>query len=115
VRSEPLASSAATAPDARAAGRVHANLTALPGLLAEADLSVAQVEARDRRTGGLIAYSFVTIHRALALHVAEAVRAGLARLDIEAAGQGSGPDEPGASGRAPSPVQDESQPPGQYL
>ena len=84
MRSESLASSAATPPDARAAGRVHAHLTALPGLLAEADLSVAQVEARDRRTGGLIAYSFVTIHRALALHVAEAVRAGLARLDIEA-------------------------------
>ena len=63
---------------------VHAHLTALPGLLAEADLAEAHVEARDRRTGALVAYSFVTIHRALALHVAEAVRVGLARLDLEA-------------------------------
>jgi hypothetical protein len=94
---------------------VHAHLTALPGLLVEADLSVAHVEARDRRTGGLVAYSFVTIHRVLALHVAEAVRAGLARLDIEADGRGFGPEEPGAPGAVPSPVQDESRSPGQYL
>jgi hypothetical protein len=97
VRSESLASSAATPPDPsapRAAVRVHAHLTALPGLLAEADLAEAHVEARDRRTGALVAYTFVTVHRALALHVAEAVRVGLARLDIEA-----GPDESGQDAR----------------
>ena len=76
--------------EARTAVTVHAHLTALPGLLAEADLAEAHVEARDRRTGALVAYSFVTIHRALALHVAEAVRVGLARLDLEA-----GRDDPG--------------------
>ena len=78
VRSESLASATAMPPDppeARAPVRVHAYLTALPGLLAEADLAEAHVEGRDRRTGTLVAYSFVTIHRALALHVAEAVRA----------------------------------------
>ena len=86
--------------DAHGPGRVrtdvtlHAHLTALPGLLAEADLAEAHVEARDRRTGALVAYSFVTIHRALALHVAEAVRVGLARLDLEA-----GRDEPGHDSR----------------
>ena len=69
---------------------MHAYLTALPGLLAEADLAEAHVEGRDRRTGTLVAYSFVTIHRALALHVAEAVRAGLAQLEIEARPDGSG-------------------------
>jgi hypothetical protein len=117
VRSESLASSAATPPDARAAGRVHAHLTALPGLLAEADLSVAQVEARDRRTGGLVAYSFVTIHRALALHVAEAVRAGLARLDIEAGRAESSQDVRGVPEAAMGTVAPTSPDdrPGQYL
>ena len=62
--------------EARTAVTLHAHLTALPGLLAEADLAEAHVEARDRRTGALVAYSFVTIDRALALHVAEAVRVG---------------------------------------
>lgn len=93
--------------------KVHAHLTALPGLLAEADLAVAHVEARDRRTGALVAYSFVTIDRALALHVAEAVRVGLARLDIEAGRAESGREV------LPSPVQnpahDESPSTGQYL
>jgi hypothetical protein len=69
--------------EARCAVTVHAHLTALPDLLAEAELAEAHAEARDQRTGALVAYSFATIHRALALHVAEAVRAGLARLRIE--------------------------------
>jgi hypothetical protein len=94
---------------------LHAHLTALPGLLAEADLAEAHVEARDQRTGALVAYSFVTIHRALALHVAEAVRVGLARLDLEpgrdGAGHGSGsPEVPGAPATANA-----DQRPGQYL
>ena len=70
-------------PEAGAHARLHASLTALPGLLAEVELAEAHAEARDRRSGALVAYSFVTIHRALALHVAEAVRAALARLEIE--------------------------------
>jgi hypothetical protein len=87
VPSESLTATAPTPRDAteeRHAVTVHAHLTALPGLLAEAELAEAHVEARDRRTGTLVAYSFATIHRALALHVAEAVRIGLARLGIEA-------------------------------
>jgi hypothetical protein len=91
VRSESPASTTATPTDpaeARTDMTLQAHLTALPGLLAEADLAEAHVEARDRRTGALVAYSFVTIHRALALHVAEAVRVGLARLDL-----GTGRDE----------------------
>jgi hypothetical protein len=95
---------------------LHAHLTALPGLLAEADLAEAHVEARDRRTGALVAYSFVTIHRALALHVAEAVRAALARLDLEAGRDGVGHDP----GRAPEALDAEAPAssdhrPGQYL
>jgi hypothetical protein len=97
---------------------VHASLTALPGLLAAADLAEAHVEARDRRTGALVAYSFVTVHRALALHVAEAVRVGLARLDLEAAGddparepRGAGDADMGAAAR-PTRLDDR---PGQYL
>jgi hypothetical protein len=91
-------------------------LTALPRLLAEADLAEAHVEARDRRTGALVAYSFVTIHRALALHVAEAVRAALARLDLEAGRDGVGHDP----GRAPEALDAEAPAssdhrPGQYL
>jgi hypothetical protein len=95
---------------------VHAHLTARPGLLAAADLAEAHVEARDRRTGALVAYSFVTIHRALALHVAEAVRAALARLGLEAGRDGVGQD----GGRAPealdagAPVSSDHRP-GQYL
>jgi hypothetical protein len=73
---------------------VHAHLTALPGLLAEAELAEAHVEARDRRTGALVAYSFATVHRALALHVAEAVRVGLARLGLEAHADESNRDAP---------------------
>ena len=80
--------------EARPAGTVHAHLTALPGLLAEAELAEAHAEARDQRTGALVAYSFATIHRALALHVAEAVRAGLAQLRIEASRDESGQDAP---------------------
>jgi hypothetical protein len=97
--------------------RVHAHLTALPGLLAEADLAEAHVEARDRRTGALVAYSFVTIHRALALHVAEAVRVGLARLDIEAGRDESGQDARGAPEAAMGAVVPASpnDRPGQYL
>jgi len=104
--------------------KVHAHLTALPGLLAEADLAVAHVEARDRRTGALVAYSFVTIHRAQALHVAEAVRVGLARLEIEARPE-SGREERDACDRESShagspdavqvPPQSRHALPGQYL
>jgi uncharacterized membrane protein len=119
VRSESLASTTPAPRDpaeARVAVTVHAHLTALPGLLAEADLAEAHVEARDRRTGALVAYSFVTIHRALALHVAEAVRAALARLDLEAGRDVAGHD----SGRAPAAlgVEEPASPdnrPGQYL
>jgi hypothetical protein len=95
---------------------LHAHLTALPGLLAEADLAEAHVEARDRCTGALVAYSFVTIHRALALHVAEAVRVGLARLELE-----PGRDEAGHDARqAPEspnvgPPANPDHRPGQYL
>jgi hypothetical protein len=53
--------------EARTAVTVYAHLTALLG----ADLAEAHVEARDRRTGALVAYSLDTIHLALALHVAE--------------------------------------------
>ncbi len=96
--------------------KVHAHLTALPGLLAEADLSVAHVEARDRRTGALVAYSFVTIDRVLALHVAEAVRVGLARLDIEAGRAESSQDVRGASEAATSAqARRRDDRPGQYL
>lgn len=119
MQAESVASSAATPAspsEPRAAGRVHAHLTALPGLLAEADLAEAHVEARDRRTGALVAYSFVTIHRALALHVAEAVRVGLARLELEASREESGQDAreapETAMGRAPASPDDR---PGQYL
>jgi hypothetical protein len=86
---------------------------ALPGLLAEAELAEAHVEARDRRTGALVAYSFVTIHRALALHVAEAVRVGLARLEIEPTRDGPDQDARGASAAAAPPCPDDR--PGQYL
>jgi hypothetical protein len=98
VRSESLGSTTATPTDpaeARTALTLHAHLTALPGLLAEADLAEAHVEARDRRTGALVAYSFATIHRALALHVAEAVRVGLARLDLETGRDERGHDPAG--------------------
>jgi len=120
VRSESLAPTAATPRDpteARTAVKVHAHLTALPGLLAEADLSVAHVEARDRRTGALVAYSFVTIDRALALHVAEAVRVGLARFDIEAGREESGQEARGAPEAAMGAVAPTSPDdrPGQYL
>jgi hypothetical protein len=104
--------------------RVHAYLTALPGLLAGADLAEAHVEGRDRRTGTLVAYSFATIHRALALHVAEAVRVGLARLEIEAKPE-SGREERDACDRERShaenldavhvPPQSRHDLPGQYL
>ena len=114
MRSEAVASSAATSPDptdVRAAVTLHAHLTALPGLLAEADLAEAHVEARDRRTGALVAYSFVTVHRALALHVAEAVRVGLARLDL-----GAEADEPARDAReAPEAATRPDDRPGQYL
>jgi hypothetical protein len=119
VRSESLASTTPVSRDpaeTRVAAAVHAHLTALPGLLAEADLAEAHVEARDRRTGALVAYSFVTIHRGLALHVAEAVRAALARLDLETGRDGIAHD----AGRAPE-AQDAEAPaspddrPGQYL
>ena len=128
VRSELLAPATAMTPDppeTRAPVQVHAYLTALPGLLAEADLAEAHVEGRDRRTGTLVAYSFVTIHRGLALHVAEAVRAALARLEIEARPDGSGQEEREASdregshaeGAAASPVapKERDDVPGQYL
>jgi hypothetical protein len=97
--------------------KVHAHLTALPGLLVEADLAEAHVEARDRRTGALVAYSFVTVHRALALHVAEAVRVGLARLDIEAGRDERGQDAreaPEAATGAVAPTGPDDRP-GQYL
>ena len=107
-------------PEARAHARLHASLTALPGLLAEVELAEAHAEARDRRSGALVAYSFVTIHRALALHVAEAVRAALARLQIEVSPGGSAvPDR--ADGDAPGTAVDPVAPsgrdvvPGQYL
>ena len=119
MRSESLTSTAPTSPDpaeARPAVRVHAHLTALPGLLAEAELAEVHAEARDRRTGALVAYSFATIHRALALHVAEAVRVGLARLNLE-----SGPDEAEHEARRAPESPDATAPaspdhrPGQYL
>jgi len=120
VRSESLDPRAATPcnpTEARPAVKVHAHLMALPGLLAEAELAEAHVEARDRRTGTLVAYSFVTVHRALALHVAEAVRVGLARLDIEAGRDESGPGAPeapeAATGAAALASRDDR--PGQYL
>jgi hypothetical protein len=128
VRSELLASATALPPDppeARAPARMHAYLTALPGLLAEADLAEAHVEGRDRRTGTLVAYSFVTRPRALALHVAEAVRVGLARLEIEARPEGAGQEEREASVQGGShaeitavvqgPPQSRRDLPGQYL
>ena len=118
MRSESLAPTATRAPtDARTSVKVHAHLVALPGLLAEADLSVAHVEARDRRTGALVAYSFVTIDRALALHVAEAVRVGLARLDIEANRDESGQETcvaPEAAMGTAAPTSPDDHP-GQYL
>ena len=118
MRSESPAPTATRGPtDARTLVKVHAHLTALPGLLAEADLSVAHVEARDRRTGALVAYSFVTIDRALALHVAEAVRVGLARLDIEARRDESGQEArgaPEAAMGAAAPTSSDDRP-GQYL
>jgi hypothetical protein len=119
VRSESPAATTTTPTDpaeARTDVTLHAHLTALPGLLAEADLAEAHVEARDRRTGALVAYSFVTIHRGLALHVAEAVRAALARLDLETGRDKVGHD----ASRAPE-AQDPEAPasrddrPGQYL
>jgi hypothetical protein len=119
VRSESSAATTTTPTDpaeARTDVTLHAHLTALPGLLAEADLAEAHVEARDRRTGALVAYSFVTIHRALALHVAEAVRVGLARLELE-----SGGDEAGRDSRRSPESPDSAAPassndrPGQYL
>jgi hypothetical protein len=102
VRSDSLAPAAGIPPnpaDAPAPGRIHGYLTALPGLLAEAALAEVHVEGRDRRTGALVAYSFVTIHRALALHVAEAVRVALARLEMEARPDGSGQGERETSDR----------------
>ena len=96
MRSKSLAPAAGIPPnpaDAPAPGRIHGYLTALPGLLAEAALAEVHVEGRDRRTGALVAYSFVTIHRALALHVAEAVRVALARLEMEARPDGSRQEE----------------------
>jgi hypothetical protein len=117
VRAEPLGPPAAAPPrdpiEARPAAAVHAHLTALPGLLAAAELAEAHVEARDRRTGALVAYSFVTIDRAPALLVAEAVRVGLARLDIEPSRDESTRDARGASeAAAPASLDDR---PGQYL
>ena len=127
MRSESRAVASVQTPDPaepRTPPRVHAYLTALPGLLAEADLAEAHVEGRDRRTGTLVAYSFVTIHRALALHVAEAVRVGLARLEIEARPE-SGRKERDAWDRESSqaespdalqmPPQSRHDLPGQYL
>jgi len=90
-------------PEARAHARLHASLAALPGLLAEAEIAEAHAEARDRRSGALVAYSFVTIHRTLARHVAEAVRAALARLEIEVSPGGRG-EEARASGHEDSPA-----------
>ena len=120
MRSESPISTAPTPHDraeARWAVTVHAHLTALPGLLAKAELAEAHVEARDRRTGALVAYSFATVHRALALHVAEAVRVGLARLGIEARPGESDRDGraglDGATGAASPTGPDEH--PGQYL
>ncbi len=115
MRSESLAPTAATPRDpteARTAVKLHAYLTALPGLLAEAELAEAHVEARDRRTGALVAYSFVTVHRALALQVAEAIRVALARLDIEARADEIDQGVHGATGAAPTSRDDR---PGQYL
>ena len=116
MRSESHGSPAAALPraptEARPAATVHAHLTALPGLLATAELAEAHVEARDRRTGALVAYSFVTIDRALALYVAEAVRVGLARLEIEPSRDGSDQDACGAPG-AVAPTSPGL--PGQYL
>jgi hypothetical protein len=107
-------------PEARAHARLHAALAALPGLLAEVELAEAHTEARDRRSGALVAYSFVTIHRALALHVAEAVRAALARLQIEVRPGGAAvPDreDVDAAGTAVDPVAPSGRDvvPGQYL
>ena len=119
MRSESAAAITATPTDpaeARTDVALHAHLTALPGLLAEADLAEAHVEARDRRTGALVAYSFVTIHRALALHVAEAVRVGLARLDLEAGRDKPGHDPAEASEVPGAPATaNADQRPGQYL
>jgi len=125
VRRESLTPVSVRTPDSPEAGahaRLHASLTALPGLLAEVELAEAHAEARDRRSGALVAYSFVTIHRALALHVAEAVRAALARLEIEVrpggeeAREGGHEDSPAA--RTPmDPVAPKGgdEIPGQYL
>jgi len=120
VRAESLTVTTATPHDraeARPAVTVHAHLTALPGLLAEAELAEAHVEARDRRTGALVAYSFATIHRALALHVAEAVPIGLARLGVDArpgeSDQNGRAGLGGAAGAA-SPTGPDDRP-GQYL
>ena len=119
MRSESSAATTATPTDpadVRTDVALHAHLTALPGLLAEADLAEAHVEARDRHTGALVAYSFVTIHRALALHVAEAVRVGLARLDLEAGRDGPGHGAPGLPEVPGAPATANADPrPGQYL
>ena len=97
--------------------RVTGTEVRLPGLLAEAELAEAHVEARDRRTGALVAYSFATIHRALALHVAEAVPIGLARLGVDArpgeSDQNGRAGLAGAAGAA-SPTGPDDRP-GQYL
>jgi hypothetical protein len=127
VRSPSVAPAVGIAPDPadpRPAGRIHAHLTTLPGLLAEQGLAEVHVEGRDRRTGALVAYSFVTIHRTLALHVAEAVRVALARLEMEARPE-SGPGEraPGDRERSDAespdavqgPPQNRRDLPGQYL
>jgi len=111
-------------PEARAHARLHASLAALPGLLAAAEIAEAHAEARDRRSWALVAYRFVTIHRALARHVAEAVRAALARLEIEVRPGGHG-EEARAGGHEDSPApgtpmdpvapKDSDHAPGQYL
>jgi hypothetical protein len=95
--------------------RMNEHLTALLRLLAEADVPIAGIECRDGRTGALVAYSFATIHRSLALQLAEAVRAGLARLDAEATVVKSARVSPDDRHAEPSSAPGHEKLPGQYL
>ena len=99
----------------RAAERANEHLEALPALLAAANLAVSTLECRDARTGALIGYGFATIHRGLALHVAEAVRAGLARFEGELGGSPPSAPAHAESGDRESRTADNRPHPGQYL
>jgi hypothetical protein len=99
----------------RAVERVNEHLKALPALLAAANLAVSSLECRDARTGALIGYGFATIHRGLALQVAEAVRASLARFEAELGGSPPSVPAHAESGGRGGRTADDRPHPGQYL